>query len=161
MKTKIVKDYTYTGFIFPVELDEVEMVYYGGEWHPKLDILKLSEQVIEKLAFKSYRLTGDEIRFIRAHYGMSMRLFAEEVAHETHSAVQKWEARKDQETNMNKNTELAIRNYIIEQLLNPEEKLSPLYTRTTRARKFLTKKDNASTVLHISECKPENKAALN
>lgn len=159
MKTKIVKNYTYTGFVFPVELEEVEMVYYGGEWQPKIDILKLSDQVIALLTEKETSLTGDEVRFIRAHYGMSLRAFAEEIAHESHGSVKNWEDKRDQPTQMNPNTELAIRSHIIEQTLSEEDKKENYYGRAVRAKKFLARrrrrKSTTSTpkeVLKIGSC---------
>lgn len=152
MKSKIVKNYTYTGFIFPVELEKVEMVYYGKEWCPKIDIRKLASQVIEMLAYKNARLTGDEVRFIRAHYGMSLRDFAKQVAHETHAAVKKWEDKHDQPTRMNPNTELVIRNYIIEQALSKEEKQAVFYNKTVDARSFLTSSNDTTPTYQINYC---------
>ncbi len=47
---------------------------------------------------------------------MPLRKFGEEVVHESHAAVDKWEKSNDQITSMNDNTEYVLRLYIIEKI---------------------------------------------
>lgn len=152
MKTKIEKNYCYTGLGFPIELEQVEMVLIGTEWHPKIDVRKVAEMAIKQLATKESPLTGDEVRFIRAHFGMSLRDFADNVVHETHPAVKKWEDKKEQPTKMNPNTEFVIRHYIIENTSTQSEKKSKYFTRATLAKKFYDQKPQNKTMMHVSLC---------
>jgi len=140
MKTKIEKNYTYTGLGFPIELEKVEMVLLGNEWCPKIDVKNVASQVIKQLAIKDTPLTGNEVHFIRTHFGMSLRDFAKEVVHESHVAVTKWENFEDKPTKMNTNTEIVIRNFIIEKTSSTTEKKSKFYTRTLQAKTFITAK---------------------
>lgn len=142
MKMKIEKNYTYTGLGFPVELEKVEMVLLGNEWCPKVDVKKVADEVIKQLAIKDTPLTGNEVHFIRTHLGMSLRDFAKDVVHETHVAVTKWENFEDKPTKMNTNTEIVIRNFIIEKTSSTSEKKSRFYTRTVQAKTFIAGKNN-------------------
>lgn len=152
MKTKIEKNYCYTGLGFPVEIKQVEMVLLGDTWHPKIDVRKVANLVIKQLATQDSPLTGNEVKFIRVHFGMSLRVFADVVVHETHTAVKKWEDEKDKSTKMNPNTEFVIRTFIIEQTTTKTEKKSMFYKRTTKARTFFDRKNKQKEILHISKC---------
>ena len=114
MKTKIIKKYTYEGLGFPIELTNVEMVYISGEYHAKIDVRTIAEQVMRLLPFQEERLTGSQIKFIRSYFAMSLRKFAKEVVKESHMAVAKWEKFGHHPTNMDVNTEIMLRLYIFE-----------------------------------------------
>ena len=105
MKTKIIENFCYEGLGFPIDLKQVELIEIKNEWHAKIDVRKISDVVIEALAYQDSKLTGNQIRFIRTYFSMSLRKFGEEVVHETHAAVDKWEKSRDQVTSMNDNTE--------------------------------------------------------
>jgi DNA-binding transcriptional regulator YiaG len=153
MKTKIEKNYTYNGLGFPILLDEVEMLLLGTEWCPKVDVKEIANKTIKQLAIKDTPLTGSEVHFIRTHFGMSLRDFADEVVHESHPAVTKWEKFEDEPTKMNTNTEIVIRSFILEQTSSPNEKRSKFYTRTVRAKTFVSKKnDNKTKTLNKIHC---------
>ncbi|CAM4464429.1 MAG: hypothetical protein LEGION0403_FIIPPAGN_02377 [Legionella sp.] len=72
MKTKIVKNYLYDGLGFPVELDDVEMCFIENDWHPRIDVQKVADEVIKKLAVQETRLTGNQVRFIRSYFSMPL-----------------------------------------------------------------------------------------
>ena len=145
MKTKIEKNYTYTGLGFPIRLKQIEVVLLGNEWCPKVDVKSVADEAVKQLAIKDTPLTGNEVHFIRTHFGMSLREFAEDVVHETHPAVTKWERFGDEPTKMNTNTEIVIRNFILEQTSSPAEKKSKFYTRTLRAKTFVYNKSKSKT----------------
>lgn len=133
MNSKIIKNYIYEGLGFPVKLEEVEFVQVGDEWHPKINVLKIAEKVISELAFQEARLTGNQVKFIRSYFSMSLREFADKVVHESHMAVSKWEKKGDLPTNMNANTEHELRLYILENSLkNKTAKFYELYLKTKR-----------------------------
>lgn len=110
------KNYVYEGLGFPIELNNVEMIYIENDWHPTIDVQKISDNVVKKLAIQEARLTGNQVKFIRAYFSMPLREFGEKVVHESHMAVKKWEQKGDDCTNMNANTEHELRLYIIEEL---------------------------------------------
>jgi len=121
MSKKVVKNYTYTGLGFPIELHQVEMVKFEGEWHPKIDVRKVADFAIKSLVAQESRLTGDQIRFIRSYFSISLRDFAK-VVNESHSAVKKWEDFSDKPTNMDLNIEIMLRLYIFDQVVIKTER---------------------------------------
>ena len=149
MNAKKVKNYSYEGFGFPIELDEVEMIFIDGDWHPKIDLQKLADVVIAKIAIQESRLTGNHVKFIRSYYSMSLRDFAEKVVHESHMAVSKWEKKGDLNTNMNTNTEHELRLYIIENIhkTNRESK-SKFYDVYMATKRFISNTGNGSHTIH-------------
>lgn len=116
MKTKTIKNYQYEGLGFPIQLAQVEMVHIDGEWQPKIAVRKVADKAIKTLASHNGRLTGNQIKFIRTYFSMSLRNFAQKVVRESHTAVNKWEAFGDKATNMDINIEILLRLYIIEQV---------------------------------------------
>ena len=115
MKTKIEPTFLYEGLGFPIELENVTMININDEWHPKIDVRYVADEIIKKLAIQEERLTGNQVKFIRSYFSMPLREFGETVVHESHTAVSKWEKCGDEITNMNENTEQVLRLYIIEQ----------------------------------------------
>lgn len=122
MKTKIVKKFKYEGLNFPIELHNVTMVMLDGEWHPKIDVRKVAESVMKALPFQKERLTGDQIKFIRTYFEMSLREFAVKVVNESHAAVAKWEKCTEKSTSMDVNIEILLRLYVLERVLAKNQK---------------------------------------
>src|SRR3989338_5645317 len=104
METKIQKEFIDTGFGFPVRLRNVPMVKVRGDWTPKVNYNSLAQSVLDALAFKASRLTGNEIKFIRTHFEMTLQEFAKRFS-VSHVAVLKWEKSKTQATAMSWSTE--------------------------------------------------------
>lgn len=151
MKTKIVKNYLYGGLGFPVELDDVEMCFIENDWHPRVDVQKVADEVIKKLAIQETRLTGHQVRFIRSYFSMPLREFGEKVAHETHGAVQKWERKGNSPTSMNSNTEHELRLYIIEALhTKTQESKSKFYDLYIATKRFFRSNDDSTSIVHAS-----------
>lgn len=114
MKKKTLKKFIYKGLGFPIELHNVDFLKFDGEWHPKIDVRKIADSVIKELSFQKERLTGNQIRFIRTYFEMSLRDFGKLVVHESHMAVSKWEQFKNKPTNMDINIEVMLKLYIYE-----------------------------------------------
>jgi DNA-binding transcriptional regulator YiaG len=115
MSNKVEKRYTYTGLGFPIELYDVEMIEINGKFHPKIDVRKVADQAIESLVTKKTRFTGNQVRFIRTYFSMSLRTFAK-VVNESHMAVKKWENFGDNSTKMDANIESMLRLYIYDHI---------------------------------------------
>jgi DNA-binding transcriptional regulator YiaG len=151
MKTKIVDHYIYEGLGFPVDLEKVEMIFIDSDWLPKINVKKVADEVIEKLAIQDARLTGHQVKFIRSYFSMSLREFGEKVAHESHMAVSKWEKKGDMPTNMNANTEHELRLYIMERKVSSSKSQKPKFFEIYLATKgFFTKDADASSIVHLA-----------
>src|SRR5436190_15370659 len=116
MEKKISKKFIYEGLGFPIELHDVEMVKYVGEFHPKIDVKKVAEHAIRTLILQETRLSGNQIKFIRSYFSKSLREFSE-IVNESHMAVKKWEDFRDLPTNMDLNIEIMLRIYIYDSIV--------------------------------------------
>lgn len=113
MERKIQKSYVDKGFGFPVYLTNVPMVKVRGQWTPDIHYGKLADTLLLALAKKPARLTGNELRFIRTKFELTLKVFGL-LFDVTHPAVMKWEKAGDQATQMSWSTEKDIRLFILE-----------------------------------------------
>jgi hypothetical protein len=126
MKTKKVKELIDTGFGFPVRLTNVTMVHVRGEWIPRLDYNKLTERVLLVLSRLNRPLTGNEVRFVRQHFNLTLTEFAAKFGI-SHVAVHKWEQRGEKPTAMQWPTEKDLRMFIQSQLSADPADVGRLY----------------------------------
>ena len=113
------------GFGFPVHLLNVPMIKVRGQWTPQINYAELSSAVMQALPLKAARLTGNEIRFIRQSFGMTLNDFAA-TFYVKHSAVIKWQKAENEPTKKNWATEKDIRLFILSQT-GAEESLPEAY----------------------------------
>jgi hypothetical protein len=126
MKTKIQKEFIDTGFGFPIRLVNVPMVKVRGKWTPKISYNELALEVLRALAHKESRLTGNEIKFIRTHFEMTLQEFAKRFC-VSHVGVMKWEKTLNQPTAMNWSAEKDIRLFVLTRLAAKAQELASLY----------------------------------
>lgn len=112
--------FVYEGFGFPVALLHVPMVRVRGTWTPDVDFNILSGRLLEALARKPARLTGNEVSFIRQSLTMTLDQFAQRFG-VTHPAVIKWERSGNRPTAMT----WAIEKDIRLETLRSRSKLKP------------------------------------
>lgn len=110
---KIQKNYTDNGFGFPVQIIDAPLRKVHGKWALDLNFEKYERAVLAALAHKPSRLTGNEIKFIRHFFEMSLKSFGERFGNVAHSAVIKWEKHEDGLTSMNWACEKDIRLFVI------------------------------------------------
>jgi transcriptional regulator with XRE-family HTH domain len=96
------------GFGFPVRLKNVPMVQIRGTWTPDVDFDALAHEVLRALCLKPARLTGNEVRFIRLHHGLTLARFGKQFGL-SHPAVMKWERAGDAPAGMQWGTEKDLR----------------------------------------------------
>ncbi len=126
-KTKIQKSFVDYGFGFPVVLLDVPMIEVQGKWTPHLNYKKYANAVLEALAHKPARLTGNEIKFIRHKFEMTLQEFAKRFGQKSHQAVMKWEDFGDKPTSILWPTEKDIRLAIIHSVQKSASKFVELY----------------------------------
>jgi hypothetical protein len=130
VETKKVREFIDTGFGFPVRLLDVTMVKARGVWTPRIYYNKLAEWVLLTLSRRACPLTGNQVRFIRNHFEMTLQAFARRFG-VTHAGVIKWESAGDHSTAMNWSTEKDIRMFIQSKLSADPEKVGDLYKELT------------------------------
>ena len=121
LEQKIIKEYEYTGMIFPVTLKDVKMVKYDDQWCPVIDDIAIANEWIEKIGKSKDRLTGNQIKFIRSYFNMSLRKFAN-MFNKTHTAILKWESCGNEVAKMDLNIEKIIKIYICYQVVKEDDK---------------------------------------
>lgn len=112
-REKLQKRFVDEGFGFPVVLLNVPMVKVREIWTPKIDYNKLAKSVALALAAKPARLTGNEIRFIRQHFEMTLSDFGARFD-VTHPAVVKWEGAGEKPPKLKWPVEKDIRLFILD-----------------------------------------------
>jgi DNA-binding XRE family transcriptional regulator len=146
MEKKIQKVFIDEGFGFPIKLLNVSMIKVRGQWTPNINYELLTDVVLEALCWKPAKLTGNEIKFIRQYFEMTLTEFAERF-YVTHAGVIKWEKTKEKPTEVAWTTEKDIRLYVLSQLEAKPKEIAHLYenleekpSKKTHALKFDAKK---------------------
>lgn len=106
MEKKIVKEYIYSGFGFPVHLKNVTMLKIGGTWAPRINHEKIAKTVIKQLSKKD-SFTGNEVFFIRAFFKLTKVDFGKKLK-VSHVAVSKWEKKREEVVSFHKGNKEAI-----------------------------------------------------
>ncbi len=127
MKTKVLRRYVDNIAGFPVVLNNVEFVFLRGEWVPKINYLHLDREILKQLVYYQGRLTGSHIRFIRRHFKMTLKTFAERFC-VSHVAVIKWEKKQNKPTDMAWGIEKDIRMFTQSQISKKPKELAVLYS---------------------------------
>ena len=127
METKKLKKWIDHGFGFPVVFENVTMVKVRGEWSPKIDYKVAAKEIVGALATKDGLLTGNEVKFIRQYFEMTLQGFAERFC-VSHPGVIKWEDRGNKPTSMSWGTEKDIRMFIVSKVSRDSKRLAKLYT---------------------------------
>ena len=107
-KTKIQNKFTYHGAGYEVVLHHVPMIKIGSEWVLNLNLRLIDRLVFEAIPRQPWRLTGDQVRFVRDYADLTLKAFADRFG-VSHAAVKKWENTGDGPTNMSWSTEKDIR----------------------------------------------------
>jgi hypothetical protein len=130
MKKKVLEQFVDYGCGFPVVLRNVPMVNVQGKWAPDINYNELEKNVLLLLCYKNSKLTGNEIRFIRLYFEMTLQAFAKRFGVQ-HPTIIKWEKFENSPTNMTLGTEKDIRLFIIAHLSDKKE-IGTLYIELER-----------------------------
>lgn len=127
MKRQIKKKYIDMGFGFPVILLNVPVIKVRGVNTLDINYKVYQEAVLEALAHKPARLSGNEIKFIRHCFEMTAEKFGKRFGNVSHPAVLKWERAKNSATEMSWSTEKDIRMEILKWLEQKAQEIFDLY----------------------------------
>jgi hypothetical protein len=143
MERKIQKRYVDHSLGFPVVLLNAPMVKFRGQWALYVNYNDYQKAILHLLAYKPARLTGNEVRFIRMFFKMTVRAFAERFSVK-HPAILKWEGKGDASTLMTWSTEKDIRLFILDEMQDKASDLHALY----RSLKGVLEESNKPLVLN-------------
>ena len=106
--TKTIKKMTYNGFGFPIVLQNVPAKRIRGKTQPLINYKILGHATVAALCLKQTPLTGNQVRFLRQFFELSLREFASTLGL-SHQALMKWEEYKDRPAHISATTEKSIR----------------------------------------------------
>jgi hypothetical protein len=123
-KTK--KQFIDYGCGFPVILEDIPMVQVRGVWTPDINYEDFHKAVLRALAHKPFRLTGNEIKFVRHFFGLTLAQFGD-YFDVSHPAVLKWDGAGDDLPNIKWSTERDVRLFILDKLNETPSRIGELY----------------------------------
>jgi len=126
VQTKLRAEYTDNGFGFPVILESVPMIFVRGRWTPNINYENLARVTLRFLAELDGRLSGNQIKFIRQFFEMTLQQFSARFG-VSHPAVMKWERSGNKVTGMNWSTEKDIRLFVVRALEDSPSSFVDLY----------------------------------
>lgn len=126
MKNKKIKRFTYEGLGFPVILKNVPVVVMQGEEVLDVDYNALQKTVLLNLCRKDSPLTGNEIKFIRRYFEMTLAGFGVEFGC-SHAAVLKWEKHENCFAKIEPTTDVCIRLFIFSHISRKSVAFKQLY----------------------------------
>ena len=122
------KDYVDYGCGFPVVISFVTGEIVRGEWTPDINYKKLHDVVAKLLANKQFRLTGNEIKFIRHYCGMQASSFASYLG-VNWKDVKEWEKVGDGVPDVRWPIERDMRMNVLDKTLASNSEIGELYCR--------------------------------
>jgi hypothetical protein len=126
MKKSTQPRFLYDGFGFPVILVNVPMIKVRDVWTPDIDYNVLAKRILEEMATHPSRLNGNEVRFVRHYFRMTLNEFAKRFG-VTHPAVLKWEKAGIKPANMMWSTEKDLRLFVLDSLGTQPKEFNELY----------------------------------
>ena len=105
---------------FEVEVEQAPMRRMRGEWVLDIGTQRFQHIVLWKLIVSLNPLSGDHVRFMRLALEQTMEAFASYLEVSA-PAVSKWQKKEERPTQMNKGTEVLMRLFAAESLLNQAE----------------------------------------
>lgn len=118
--SKILENYTFTGFGFDVLLKNVSVKSVDGEEFPAINLSELKNTTAKALLTSKQRLTGYQIKFLRTYLKMSYDEVAAEI-HVAASTLRSWENKGADFTGFDVAHEKAFRIMVINKILENEK----------------------------------------
>ena len=127
------EDYVDYRFGFQVKIATVEIVDTPVGSVPLVDNRLLAEEVCRQLANKPTRLTGNEVRFLRLHFEMTLQKFGQCLG-VTHAAVKRWQKAGDEAAGMKWSCEMCLRLLTLLRLRTAPSEVTKLLSSLTHQR---------------------------
>jgi DNA-binding transcriptional regulator YiaG len=145
---KIASEYIEYGCGFPVKLRNVPMIEEQGESIPYINYNKLDKYILLEICKMPYRLTGNQVRYIRLYFEKTLKQFAD-ILKVKHSSIIHWEKQKDNIAKITWGTELSIRLFVLYQLESDAKRFQQYYADLIKQN--ITEKASYQLDLDISQ----------
>ena len=104
-----IKNYEWNGFGFPVVFDELPAIKLHGELVPDVDFKEIAKPIVQFICVaQQVPFSGNKVKFIRMHLGMSLREFAKFMG-VTHQSVMRWEENGKSPAHIDLHIEIVMR----------------------------------------------------
>ena len=123
---KIMKRYVFNGLGFPIILRNVPMIKMRGEFVLDINYNELQKAVLTYLCHKQSPLTGNEIKFIRKYFELTLAAFGASLGF-SHVTVLKWEKYGNRYAKIEPTTDVCIRLFIFSHLHSSGNAFKELY----------------------------------
>lgn len=131
-----IKNYEWNGFGFPLIFEELPAVKLRGELVPDVDFNAFAKPVIQFIcANQEIPLSGNQVKFIRMHLGMTLRQFAEFVG-VRHQSVMRWEEKGKSAANVDAHIEFVLRLKVLKKLDSKAENIKTMIERVEQVETF-------------------------
>ena len=121
MKKKIMENYIFEGFGFPVVLHNVVVGKFEGEEYPELNYQELEFKTVQSLIASPKALTGNQFKFLRKFMKHSLREIADGIE-VSHSQIKNWEEKTKEVTGMDSDLEKRFKNLTLTYLMSMLQK---------------------------------------
>ena len=148
MKRKKIKKFIYEGLGFPVVLKNVPVIKMQGKEVLDINFNTLQKAVLLILCRKDTTLTGNEIKFIRKYFEMTLTEFGMKFGY-SHAAVLKWEKYGNDFAKMEPTTDVCIRLFIFSHINKRSGAFKEFYDKLDMQRLIKNHKQEFSCVLSI------------
>lgn len=138
-KRKIKKSFIDYGCGFPVRLVNVPLVFVRGAWTPDIDYNKLHTNILRAMARKPVPLNGNEIKFIRHYFELTLKEFGENFG-VSHVAVMKWEKAGEESPSYSVSQDRDLRMFIMARLETDGDSLLEVIKSLHSAKGMLARK---------------------
>lgn len=130
------KNYEWLGYGFPVIFDELPAIKVRGELIPDTDFSEFEKPLVEFIcASQEIPLSGNQVKFIRMYFDMSLREFAK-FLNVKHQSIMRWESKKKSAARIDVNTEIVMRLMILKRLNSKSEMIDHVVDKVTDVEKF-------------------------
>lgn len=131
-----IKNYKWNGFGFPVIFESLPAIKLRGEIVPDVDFNSFTKPLVEFICSEQkVPLSGNQVKFIRHFFDMSLRDFAQFV-NVKHQSVMRWESKKQAAAKIDVNTEIVMRLIILKKLKSTNESIQHAVDKVEMASEF-------------------------
>lgn len=136
-----IKNYQWNGFGFPVIFSELPGVKIRGELVPDVDLNQFAKPLVQIICAKQpVPLSGNQVKFIRNYFNMSLREFAK-FMNVTHQSVMRWEQKTKAAARIDINTEIVMRLKVLKELNSDAQTIDEVIEKIQHTEELKPKSD--------------------
>jgi transcriptional regulator with XRE-family HTH domain len=146
-----IKNYEWNGFGFPIVFEELPGVKLRGELVPDVNWDEIAKPIVQFICgSQEVPFSGNQVKFIRMHLGMSLREFAKFMG-VTHQSVMRWEEKAKAIAHIDAHTEIVMRIKVLKALHSDSKTIDQAVEKVEEVEKFKGTTYKQFKPLHVPE----------